>query len=69
MGGKKHRHHSRLELMERRAADDRRRLSIRPPAKNDKIYDPGTPILYNPVRRSGIVIVRHPLPDRQRRSE
>ena len=67
MGSKKQRNHSHLELMEQRAADDRRH-GVQKPVKNIGLPQPLAPtVLYNPFRRKvfthkGIVIVRAPLP-------
>ena len=69
MGSKKHRNHSHEELMEQRAADDRRH-HVQKPVKNIGMPSPIAPtVLFNPFRsnlflHNGIVIVRAPLPEK-----
>jgi len=69
MGSSRHKNHSRQELMEQRAADDKRH-GIQKPVKNIGLPSPLAPtVLFNPFRRNlflhkGIVIVRAPLPSK-----
>ena len=66
MGSKKHRNHTREELLKERAADSRRHSVQKPTVNIGLPQATGTPILYNPFRRrvflhKGIAIVRAPL--------
>ncbi len=67
MGSKKHRNHTHAELMEIRAADDKRRGRTKAPPNLGKPYNPGATVLFNPFHRrrpAGLVIVRAPLPSK-----
>jgi len=66
MSSKKHRNHTREELLKQRAVDDSRHGIQKPAANIGAPHATGTTILYNPFRRQrflhkGIVIVRAPL--------
>ena len=69
MGNSRHKNHSHQELMEQRAADDKRH-GVQKPVRNIGVPQPLAPtVLFNPFRRKlfmhkGIVIVRAPLPEK-----
>ena len=62
MGSKKHRNHTRQELMEARESDEGRRNTAKKPVDIGKPYAIGPTVLFNPFRRNrtpgGIILLR-----------